>query len=135
MELIADILLVAGTCGVAFYCYVLGRKVNRFNDLEKGIGGAVAVLSSQVEELKQTLDVAQTTAAGSSEMLSDLNVRAESLAKRLEIQIAALNDLPHLQSGEDDPEDIISAPQPSNQTNPQSEIVEPMFVRRTIGAT
>ena len=50
MDLIADILLVAGALGAGFYCFILGRRLNRFNDLENGVGGAVAVLSAQVDD-------------------------------------------------------------------------------------
>ncbi len=47
MELIADILLVAGALGAGLYCFVLSRRLRKFTDLEQGVGGAVAVLSSQ----------------------------------------------------------------------------------------
>ena len=56
MELIADILLAAGAIGAGVYCFVLARRLNRFNDLEKGVGGAVAVLSAQVDDLKTQHD-------------------------------------------------------------------------------
>ena len=54
MELVADILLVAGALGAGVYCFVLARRLNRFNALEKGVGGAVAVLSAQVDDLTKT---------------------------------------------------------------------------------
>ena len=31
MDIIADILLAAGATGAGIYCYVLGRRLNRFN--------------------------------------------------------------------------------------------------------
>ena len=43
MQMIADILLVAGAFGAGIYCFVLSRRLNRFNDLEKGVGGARAI--------------------------------------------------------------------------------------------
>ena len=58
MALIADILMTAGALSAAFYCIVLSRRLTRFNDLEKGIGGAVAVLSAQVDDLKTMLGAA-----------------------------------------------------------------------------
>ena len=76
MDLVADILLVAGALGAGFYCFVLGRRLKRFNDLEKGVGGAVAVLSAQVDDLTKTLEAAQKTAAESAEALSDTTQRA-----------------------------------------------------------
>ena len=59
MQVIADIFLGAGALGAAVYCLVLARRLNRFNDLEKGVGGAVAVLSSQVDDLTSALTEAQ----------------------------------------------------------------------------
>lgn len=94
MELIADILLVAGALGAGFYCYVLARRLSRFNDLETGVGGAVAVLSVQVDDLTKTLAAAQETAGASGESLEKLTDRAESVAKRLELMVASMHDLP-----------------------------------------
>ena len=125
MELIADILLAAGALGAAFYCFVLGKRLSKFNDLEKGVGGAVAVLSSQVEDLKSTLEAAQSTAAASAETLTDLNVRAESISKRLELQMAAMHDLP--------PDDKEAVETKSSEDSSQAG--EPLFIRHTVGAS
>lgn len=94
MEIIADILLVAGAIGAGFYCFVLARRLNRFNDLENGVGGAVAVLSAQVDDLTKTLQAAQNTATTSTQSLDGLTDRAESVAKRLELLVASMHDLP-----------------------------------------
>lgn len=94
MNMIADILLVAGALGAGLYCFVLARRLARFNDLENGVGGAVAVLSAQVDDLTKTLTAAQKQAASSNESLDDLTMRAESAAKRLELLVASLHDLP-----------------------------------------
>ena len=94
MELIADILLVAGALGAGLYCYVLARRLSRFNDLENGVGGAVAVLSAQVDDLTKTLDAAKSTAGASTDSLEALTDRAEGVAKRLELLVASMHDLP-----------------------------------------
>lgn len=94
MSLIADILLAAGALGAGLYCLVLGRRLNRFNDLEKGVGGAVAVLSAQVDDLNRTLTAAQATAGSSAKTLTDLTARAEDTSRKLELQMASLHDLP-----------------------------------------
>lgn len=94
MELIADILLVAGALGAGVYCYVLARRLSRFNDLENGVGGAVAVLSAQVDDLTRTLEAARSTAGASTDSLEDLTERAEGVAKRLELMVASMHDLP-----------------------------------------
>jgi len=94
MTMIADTLLVAGALGAALYCYVLSRRLRRFTDLEKGVGGAVAVLSVQVDDLTGILARAQTTAKASVEQLDAVSERAEIAQKRLELSIASMHDLP-----------------------------------------
>ncbi len=94
MDLIADILLVAGALGAGLYCHVLARRLSRFNDLETGVGGAVAVLSAQVDDLTRTLRAAQGAAGTESRTLEALTERAETVAKRLELLVAAMHDLP-----------------------------------------
>lgn len=97
MDLIADILLAAGAIGAGFYCLVLSRRLKRFNDLEKGVGGAVAVLSSQVDDLNKSLLTAQKVSDGSSKALQDLTGRAETVAQRLELMMASMHDMPEAQ--------------------------------------
>lgn len=98
MDMIADILLVAGALGAGLYCFVLARRLSKFNDLEGGVGGAVAVLSAQVDDLTRTLKAAQVTADHSNTSLTDLTDRAEGVAKRLELLVASMHDLPEAES-------------------------------------
>jgi len=91
---ISDTLLMAGALGAALYCYVLSRRLRRFTDLEQGVGGAVAVLSAQVDDLTRTLNRAQAAAAGSVGKVSEVNARAEAAAVRLELLLASLHDIP-----------------------------------------
>lgn len=122
MDLIADILLAAGAIGAGFYCFVLGRRLNRFNNLEKGVGGAVAVLSAQVDDLTKMLAAAQKTAASSAETLGDLTQRAEQTSKQLELQMASLHDVPAANH----------QPPPANPQTPMPPS-EPVFIRRSAG--
>ncbi|MBC7131930.1 MAG: hypothetical protein H5U16_02345 [Roseovarius sp.] len=108
MELVADILLVAGALGAAVYCHVLARRLSRFNDLENGVGGAVAVLSAQVDDLARTLRAAQATANSSTGSLDALTERAEGVAKRLELLLASMHDLP----------DVAPSPSPAPPAGP-----------------
>ncbi len=125
MELIADILLAAGALGAGFYCLVLGRRLNRFNDLEKGMGGAVAVLSAQVDDLTRTLATAQSAASSSAETLSDLARRAEETSRRLELQMASLHDLPAPESQKAEAAESAAQPE-ETQKRPEG----PIFMRR-----
>ncbi|TCM87070.1 hypothetical protein [Rhodovulum steppense] len=108
MALIADILLIAGALGATLYCHVLARRLRRFNDLEKGMGGAIAVLSAQVDDMTKVLHGAQSTARHSTDGLQSLTGRAEDVARRLELLVAAMHDLP--------PEVPRAAPPPAETT-------------------
>ena len=94
MQMIADILLGAGALGAAVYCVVLAGRLKRFNNLQSGMGGAVAVLSAQVDDMTRTLQQAQKAAVTSSVNLTGLTERAEEVAKRLELVLASMHDLP-----------------------------------------
>jgi hypothetical protein len=122
MDLMADILLAGGALGAGFYCFILGRRLKRFNDLERGVGGAVAVLSAQVDDLSKTLSAAQGAASASADTLTDLALRAEQASQRLELQMASLHDIP----------EVTSTTQPDNNSNHQVRDA-PMFTRRKEG--
>ncbi len=115
MELIADGLLVSGALGAFLYCFVLSRRLAKFNDLENGVGGAVAVLSGQVNDLSRVLTEAQSAAGESSASLEQLTERAEGVAKRLELLVASMHDLP----------DPAAAPEAPTPPEPQ-----PVFCHR-----
>jgi hypothetical protein len=94
MTLIADIFLAAGALGAAIYCLVLSRRLARFSDLEKGMGGAIAVLSVQVDDMTKALAQAQGTAKNARSDLDAVAARAEAAAQRLELLLASMHDLP-----------------------------------------
>ena len=103
MALLADIFLVAAALGATFYCFVLSRRLSRFTDLEKGVGGAIAVLSAQVEDMTRTLKSAQGAASDSASSLGALTGRAEDAARRLELLVASMHDLPAADRNEKTP--------------------------------
>jgi hypothetical protein len=94
MDLIADILLTAGAFASGIYCYVLAWRLKRFTTLETGMGGAIAVLSAQVDDMTRALEAAQGSASTSVSGLSMLTERAEGAAHRLELLMATMHDLP-----------------------------------------
>lgn len=135
MTLVADILLAAGAIAAAFYCFILGRRLRRFNDLEKGVGGAVAVLSAQVDDLDKSLASARNSAQISSEALLGLVERAEDVRRQLELQMAALHDIvptPAANSAPPPPAQP-AAEAASEEVPPQpvqeAQSAEPMFTR------
>lgn len=100
MEAIANIFLAGGALGAAGYCFILSRRLQRFTDLEKGVGGAVAVLSAQVDDLTRALAQAKGRAGDSALSLASVSERAEAAAGRLEILLAAMHDLPDTSAGD-----------------------------------
>lgn len=103
MAFIADILLATGALGVAIYCIVLSRRLTKFADLEKGMGGAIAVLSVQVDDMTRALSEAKGTARTAQSDLETIAQRAEAAAKRLELLLAAMHDLPQETGNPDRP--------------------------------
>lgn len=94
MTLIADIILAAAALGAAIYCAVLSRRLERFNQLDGGMGGAIAVLSAQVDDMTQALAAARSASHDSTGSLAELTLRAESAAQRIELLLASLHELP-----------------------------------------
>jgi hypothetical protein len=143
LELVADILLVAGALGAGLYCFVLARRLNRFNDLEKGVGGAVAVLSAQVDDLNKTLKSARAASGTSNEALGELTAKAEAAALRLELLMASMHDVPIADAPEVKPPEAKPADRPDEiadhgtvEVECKSEPPAPglMFMRRDRGA-
>ena len=118
MDIIADILLVAGSFGAAVYCSVLATRLKRFTALESGMGGAIAVLSAQVDDMTVALEKARGAANSSAEGLEALTARGEAVAKRLELLVASLHDLPE------------PTPKPAVAEEPAEEDRKLRFVRR-----
>jgi hypothetical protein len=94
MSLIADFLLISGALCAGVYCLILSKRLSRFTDLEKGMGGAVAVLSVQVDDLTKALERSQIAAQRSAKSLYDTTARAEAASARLELMLATMHDLP-----------------------------------------
>ncbi len=99
MSFIADMLMAAGSFGAAVYCYVLSGRLKRFTTLETGMGGAIAVLSAQVDEMTRALEKARGAANGSASSLETMTARGEAVAARLELLVAALHNLPEPEFG------------------------------------
>ena len=94
MDLISDVFLTAGAFGAAIYCYVLSARLKKLTALETGMGGAIAVLSVQVDDMTKALHKAGGAATGSAASLDGLATRAEAAAARIELLLAAMYDLP-----------------------------------------
>lgn len=122
MELIADVLLAAGALGAGLYCYVLALRLKQFQTLESGMGGAIAVLSAQVDDMTRALERARSAAGGQVTALEAETRRAEAAVRRIELLLASLHDLP-------DPAQATAAP-PRGGPREDEDDRRPRFVRR-----
>ena len=116
MELISDILLILAAATAGIYCFVLSRRLSRFSDLDKGVGGAIAVLSAQVDDMTRNLQAAQNSAGDSSKKLLEVTERAEDASRRLELMVASLHDIPQPQAATPSPPQ--PQPRPTAQAQP-----------------
>ncbi|AGT07448.1 hypothetical protein [Paracoccus aminophilus] len=65
-----EALLLVGSAVLGFFCFSLSRKLRRLNDLENGIGGAIAVLISECTRLEQAMAHARSEATRASAALA-----------------------------------------------------------------
>ncbi len=90
MELVADGLFILAGFGAAFYCLILSRRIRRLSNLDSGLGAAIAGLSTQVEEMRRTLDSARSISGKTQKELTQMTARAEIAAGRLELLLVAV---------------------------------------------
>lgn len=54
--------LVLASIGLAVFCAILARRLRRLNDLETGLGGAIAVMAAEVDRLEKAIRAARAEA-------------------------------------------------------------------------
>lgn len=81
-----QILLAAAALALALWCAILARRLRRLNDLESGLGGAIAVMAAEVARLEAALARARADATEASEALGDAVERARAERARWAVQ-------------------------------------------------
>jgi hypothetical protein len=92
LSVIADLLMVGAAVGAGVYCLILSRRLTRLTGFDSGIGGAIAVLSAQVDEMKAALAEARGSSDGAGRQLNELIAQAREVSGELELMIAACHD-------------------------------------------
>ena len=69
IELI-QIALVLSSVGLAAFCMILARRLRRLNDLETGLGGAIAVMTAEIDRLEKAIRAARNEATEAGKALS-----------------------------------------------------------------
>lgn len=62
--------LLAASLGLGTFCLILSRRLRRLNDLETGLGGAIAVMAAEVDRLDRAIRAARAEATAAGEALS-----------------------------------------------------------------
>lgn len=64
-----QIILAVACLGVAIYCHVLAARLRRLNNLETGLGGAIAVMTSEISRLEGAICAARAEALAATQTL------------------------------------------------------------------
>ncbi|KJZ31047.1 hypothetical protein TW83_10875 [Paracoccus sp. S4493] len=71
LEQLMQILLLAACLGLGVFCATLARRLRRMNNLESGLGGAIAVMAAEVDRLERAIRSARDEATAASERLAE----------------------------------------------------------------
>ncbi|MGP9806399.1 hypothetical protein [Paracoccus sp. NSM] len=63
--------LLFACLGLAVFCVTLARRLRRLNDLETGLGGAIAVMAVEVDRVEKAIRAAREEATSASRSLAD----------------------------------------------------------------
>lgn len=63
--------LLLACIGLTVFCVTLARRLRRLNDLETGLGGAIAVMAAEVDRLEKAIRAARDEATSASRSLAD----------------------------------------------------------------
>ncbi|MTH65844.1 hypothetical protein [Paracoccus shanxieyensis] len=74
---ILQIALLAFSAGLSVFCFVLARRLRRLNDLETGLGGAIAVMTSEIGRLERSIQAAKAEATRATQGLAGEIERAK----------------------------------------------------------
>lgn len=89
----ADALLIVASLGAAVFCLILSRRLARLSSIDNGLGGAIAVLSAQVDDMNKALAEMKSGTETSAERLDGLNREARQLTEELELMLSACHDI------------------------------------------
>lgn len=140
LPFLSDLLLFAAALGAGGYCFILSRRLTRLSSFDKGLGGAIAVLSAQVDDMTRALAEARDGSDETVSRLTGVIKEAEDLANDLEVMLAACHDLSTEPPNEDmapvvpdraEFEAPAESPPPSEPERPEPDIQPQFGSRRT----
>ena len=70
LALVLQTMLAVLATGVGAACVVLARRLRRLNDLESGLGGAIAVMTAEIARLESGMQAARAEATAATRALA-----------------------------------------------------------------
>lgn len=70
LELAIQVGLIVASVALGMFCMLLARRLRKLNDLESGLGGAIAVMAVEVDRLEKAIKAARDEASSASEALA-----------------------------------------------------------------
>lgn len=123
MEIIVDVAIGSGALLAAAYCMLLSRRLRAFTRLDGDVGQAIALLSSQVDQLTRALSAAESGSAKREHALREQIQAAEHAARRLELLMAA--ERPHSTQRPPSSPSAVAPPEPWAEQKDGFEAFEP----------
>ena len=85
LAVLAQIALAVAGLALALWCAVLARRLRQLNDLERGLGGAIAVMASEIARLEHALTRARSDATAAGEALGQTVAQARDERARWDL--------------------------------------------------
>ncbi|MBV0890758.1 hypothetical protein KTN05_02705 [Paracoccus sp. Z118] len=78
LPLMLQLALCVSAGGLAAFCLLLSRRLRRLNDLETGLGGAIAVMTAEIGRLEAGMAAARAEATAATRELAAEIERAKA---------------------------------------------------------
>ena len=85
LDLVLDAIVITGSLILMLFCVVLARRLRRLNDLEQGLGGAIAVMAAEIDRLDQSIRLARQEATIAGEALATEVQKAQAERARWDL--------------------------------------------------
>ncbi|WP_157994832.1 hypothetical protein [Paracoccus tegillarcae] len=91
--------IIVGSVTLMVFCVVLARRLRRLNDLEDGLGGAIAVMAAEIDRLEKSIHSARREATTASEALANQLQQAKAERDRWSLHLKMRDVVPQSPEG------------------------------------
>lgn len=86
--------IIIGSVILMVFCIVLARRLRRLNDLEDGLGGAIAVMASEIDRLEKSIHAARQEAMTAGKTLATQIEHSKTERDRWDLHLRMRDVLP-----------------------------------------